>query len=303
MSDSKRSLLIALSAGGANNELAAHGIGVEHVEELMVRMAMRLLADGHRLSFGGTLGDPKQDLTKYLIETAERWLDDAAAEKVDVTKPETWPLVNYSAWPHYKKITEEQRARLVGICQFINVDPPGVQNSILKADLEPALEKKHNANALTAMRERSAHDADLRIVWGGKIERAAGWMAGILEEVACTLKLKKPLFILGGFGGCARLIADFLNDPKAEWPTPLGLGASADSARDALLTDGERKELDDRFVEVKQLAMQYWNALRSSDSVNGVPTTCIQKVLLDENSRSVINAAADFTQQLATTSE
>ena len=114
MNDANPGLLVALSAGGVNSELASHGIGLEHVEELMVRMAMRLLADGHRLCFGGTLGDPDKDLTKYLIETAEKWLDDKAAAKVDVTKPETWPLVNYSAWPHSRKITEDQRARLVG---------------------------------------------------------------------------------------------------------------------------------------------------------------------------------------------
>jgi len=303
MNNPKRRLLIALSAGGTNSELAAHGIGVEHVEELMVRMAMRLLADGHRLSFGGTLGNPDQELTKHLIDTAERWLDDDAAKKVDVTKPETWPLVNYSAWPHYKNITEEQRARMVGICQFINIDPPGVPESILKADLEPGVKSKHSANALTAMRERSAQEADLRIVWGGRIKGAAGWMAGILEEVACTLKLKKPLLILGGFGGCARLLADFLNDPKAEWPAPLSLAASADPTRDALLTDEEHKELEARMLEVKQLAMEFWKVLHSTDAVHGLPATFIRKALLDENSRSVINAAADFTQQLKTIPE
>lgn len=40
-------LLIALSAGGNNDELATHGLGVEHVEELMVRLSMKLLKDGH----------------------------------------------------------------------------------------------------------------------------------------------------------------------------------------------------------------------------------------------------------------
>ena len=303
MSDDKPGLLVALSAGGLNSELAAHGIGLEHVEELMVRMGMRLLADGHRLSFGGTLGDPTKDLTKYLIETAERWLDDEAAKKVDVTKPETWPLVNYSAWPHYKKITEEQRARLVGICQFINIDPPGVPLDVLTTVVDPALEKKHNASALTAMRERSAQDADLRIVWGGRIKGAAGWLAGILEEVACTLKLKKPLLVLGGFGGCARLLADYLHDPDAEWPKQFSLAASADTTRDALLTDSERKELDDRMVEVQQLAMEFRKVLHSTESTNGVPTSGIRKALLDENSRSVINLAADFTQQLEANSK
>jgi len=124
--------LIALSAGGADKELAPYGLGMEHIDELMVRVAKTLLAGGHRLSFGGTLGNAEQDLTRYLIEAAQNWLDDASAKKCDVTRPQTWPLVNYSAWPYYRFIDDEQRARLVGVCQFINIDPDGLPESELK---------------------------------------------------------------------------------------------------------------------------------------------------------------------------
>jgi len=105
--------------------------------------------------------------------------------------------------PDDRRITAEPRARLGGICQFIDTHAPGIPRSVLQAVIKPHVEKKHNANALTAMRQRSAQEADRRIVWGGRIQGASGWMAGILEEVACTLKHKKPLLVLGGFGGCA----------------------------------------------------------------------------------------------------
>lgn len=298
MTQSKRTLLIALAAGGTNDELSADGIGIEHVEELMVRMAMRLFSCGHRLSFGGTLGDPQKELTSHLIDAAERWLAGDAAEQVDVTKPDTWPLINYSAWPHYRKITEEQRARLVGICQFINIDPPGIPASVLNADLEPALEKKYAADALTAMRERSASDADLRVVWGGRIKGAAGWMAGILEEVAGTMKLKKPLLILGGFGGCARLIAEFLRIPKTPWPDDLSLAASADPARDALLSLREKQVLESRMKEVKQLVHEYRSTLRSCDSVHGLPSKILLEALQDTSSRKVINTVAQSADRI-----
>ncbi len=293
MGDVKLGLLVALSAGGSNDELAVHGIGLEHVEELMVRMAMRLLADGNRLSFGGTLGDPGKDLTRYLIETAERWLDDKAAEKVHVTKPETWPLVNYSAWPNHETILDDQRAKLVGICQFVNIGP-GVSEDILKqAASVPAQKNRYLADALTAMRERSAQEADLRVVWSGRINGAKGWMAGILEEIGCTLRLNKPLIILGGFGGCARVIADFLNDLEATWPEPLSLSACADPERDALLTDSERTTLENRIQEAERLLTEFRAKLYSEDSINGISTQLIRNALLDENSRSVISKVAE----------
>lgn len=299
MNKGESGLLIALGAGGLNSELAVHGIGIEHVEELMVRMAMRLLANGHRLSFGGTLGDPDKDLTQFMIETAERWLDDKTAENVDVTRPETWPLVNYASWPNYTKITEEQRARLVGICRFVDIDPPGmVKGKISAAITESASQtKRYGADALSAMREISAKEADLQIVWGGRIAGASGWMAGILEEVVYTLKFKKPLLVLGGFGGCARLLADFLHDPAAEWPKQLSLSASADSERDALLTDNERQQLNDRLTEAERLVTEFRTALHKDEAVNGLSSKLIREALSDDNSRSVINAAAQAAEE------
>ena len=102
----KQRKLIALSAGGANAELAEHGIGIEHINELMVRFSMRLLRNGHRLSFGGTLGNPKEPLTQHLIDTALTWLDDENTEESEVSNPQTWPLVNYSGWPYYTFIDD-----------------------------------------------------------------------------------------------------------------------------------------------------------------------------------------------------
>ena len=64
----------------------------------------------------------------------------------------------------------------------------------------------HTADALSRMRELTSSVASLRIVWGGKISGAAGWLPGIAEEVMCSVTSAppKPVLILGGFGGCAR---------------------------------------------------------------------------------------------------
>lgn len=74
---------VALSAGGDKKELAPLGLGMEHVEELLVRMARRLLAEGHLLAFGGTLNKPDEALTELLIDAALGWMHEQKAHDVD----------------------------------------------------------------------------------------------------------------------------------------------------------------------------------------------------------------------------
>lgn len=296
MTQSMPGLLIALSAGGKPQELAAQGLGIEHVRELMVRLSMKLLRNGHRLAFGGILGRDDQSLTEALIDTAQNWLDEGSAKECDVTRPETWPLTSYSAWPFYTSISQEQRARLVSICRFVNVDLNGVDKSSLGDAVEKWYDnpqaRRYVADALTAMRERSAKEADLRIVWGGTIEGAKGWMAGILEEVACSLAHNKPILILGGFGGCARLLADFLSDMSAPWPVELSLAACADAERDGLLTDSQRESLNERFEKTKAQLDDFRSRLHRDESTNGIPSKLARDALQEETARSVIRAAA-----------
>ncbi len=168
---------IALSAGGLDDELAAHGVGMEHVNELMARMARQLLQDGHRLVFGGTLGVPDEELTTLLIDAALGWLGENAAP-VCVTEPSSWPLVNYTGWPHYTLISPAQKAELVGVCDFVEVLPPDIQADQLaplcaveetraerlerwRTDLTT---RRYIAEVLTHMRQHLTQCAALRIV-------------------------------------------------------------------------------------------------------------------------------------------
>jgi hypothetical protein len=294
------SLLIAISSGGDNDELAEQGIGMDHVEEMSVRLSRRLLSDGHRLAWGGTLGDPNQRLTMRLIDSAHQWVDENAASQVDVTKPDTWPLVNYSAWDLYKSISDEQINKLVGICNFVKIDPPSVAEAELLASLEPGRATRLRSDALTAMRKFSSAQVDLRIVFAGRIRGAKGWMAGILEEVVCSLELDKPIIIIGGFGGCSRLIADYLSDLKALWPEQLNLAASADPVRDATLTVDERDQLNQRMGRARELLNEYRTSLHTKASVSGVSSDELLLVLpsANENAREIINVCASIAKKL-----
>lgn len=295
MTNSKQ-LLIALSAGGSDTELAADGIGMEHIDELMVRLSMRLLEAGNHLAFGGTMGDKDKRLTENLIITGQRWSENKESTSIDVNNPSTWPIVNYSSWDFYNKIDPAHRANLVGLCHFIEVDPVWKGNEKTKQATDSALRKRLLADALTIMRRRASADSQVRIVWGGKIKGSSGWMAGILEEVACSLERNQAILILGGFGGCSKLIGQFLLKATAPWPKDLSLEACADPERDAALSAEQSKELRHRFIEVQDLLKAYRNQLHNQTTVNNLPTDKLISLLTVDNPRQAIQTVAELLE-------
>ena len=64
------------------------------------------------------------------------------------------------------------------------------------------------SKGLTAMRTVMLGDIRARIALGGRVEGYKGAMPGIAEETYLSLEANQPVFVLGGFGGCARDIAE-----------------------------------------------------------------------------------------------
>jgi hypothetical protein len=294
---SAKRMLIAVSAGGTNEELTRVGMSLDKVEELLVEMSVQLLADGCRLGFGGTLGTPAQALTKRLIDAAM-----SCRQQVDLNASATWPLINYSAWPYYRAISEEQKTQLAGVCEFRSIDPPGVSNNVL-ADALSSLEKEAQkniltANALSAMREIMTTETHLRVVWAGRISGAAGWIPGILEEVALALKHRKPLLICGGFGGCARLIADFLTDDESTWPRELTLQKVAGENLGQWTSDN-KAQVEQRLVEAESQLRQYRKALNTEESLQGVPMSLATQCLTEESPAALVQLVSKVIQDLS----
>lgn len=285
-------LLIALSAGGNWRELALEGVGEEHIEELCVRISMQLLSDGHRIAYGGTLGFKDYPITQHLIGVAQNWLEENTAKEIDVNIPDTWPLVNYSAWPYYQTIDLQTRASRVGICQFRDIDPVTCDKrklsrlSSLTAD-DPNY-RRFASDALTEMRIQTAVDSDLRILCGGKIRGALGWLPGVYEEFVSTLQVSKPAIIVGGYGGCAKVIADFLASPTASWPAELNFDPSADEPRNDLLAEKELAELKERVASAQSLVEQFRTDLHFRPTVNGLESRLVSNLLFTQNTRKII---------------
>jgi len=184
------------------------GLSDEHLRDAMVEIARHLLALGARLMYGGDLRP--HGFTELLFELVARHRRDA--DEGDDRRS----VINYLGWPVHISIPTETLSSYAS--EVIN----GVELRILTMEGETiALDerltiKKTDATdedwslGLTAMRRAMQKHSNARIVLGGKTEKYKGKMPGVAEEALISLQEKQPLFILGGFGGCARDIAQIL---------------------------------------------------------------------------------------------
>ena len=87
---------------------------------------------------------------------------------------------------------------------------PKLENSI---DFTKYLKPENDENkyiwskSLSAMREKKEKNTDILILVGGKIRGFKGCLPGILEEFLTAIRLEHPVYLLGGYGGMAEIIA------------------------------------------------------------------------------------------------
>ena len=75
-----------------------------------------------------------------------------------------------------------------------------------KKENNPVDDQVRWAQSLTEMREKIVKDSDARILAGGKLCGYKGKMPGVLEEFWLSYKANKPIYLMGGFGGCVHEI-------------------------------------------------------------------------------------------------
>jgi hypothetical protein len=230
-------------------------------------------------------------LLERLVQVTKSWYSDLHEARAnfeslpdslprhDVNDESTWPTAHYFPWPFYEGLTAEERAKFVGLCQLHVVKPSDLSEQEM-AGISPWLDNRESllrhADALRDLRKQMATQCDLRVVWGGAVSGNRGWWPRMLEEVywtlACGLAVDqgrppesdhpptpKPLLILGGFGGCAHLVAQFLKDPDALWPA--GLKRLDVPERDGLLTELARESQDKLLEHCRKLLGDFRNEL------------------------------------------
>ena len=187
-------------------DLAELGYGPEHLRDAMVEMARHLLSSGARLLYGGDLRS--QGFTELLFELVERH-----RPETDEGQPFVHAVTNYLPWPvHISLSAEELSARAKDLAPFASLICLGVDGDVVEpANRRPIVVSQDDwSSGLTSMRTLLTRLGDVRVLLGGRVSDYQGALPGIAEEALLTMRARKPVFLVGGFGGCARDIAEMV---------------------------------------------------------------------------------------------
>jgi hypothetical protein len=231
--------VIGLSISYQRENLLARGLGLEHLRELLIRLARPLLRQGASVAYGGHWRDTEDNFTYDLLR-----LISAEQEDNSLGGPDTGlaigRLYNHSPWPSYLDITPRIEAQWINCCRIVRItqkhariaDSDTVSDSEARNGSDRAL--FNAAVVLSAMRRLSMEGMSIdipdlpspetipsimaRVILGGKVDGFSGFLPGIFEEALVTLERQVPLYVLGGFGGAAEVLAKALIDPAAGRP-------------------------------------------------------------------------------------
>lgn len=198
---------IALSIS-ESDDLALLGLAPEHLQDAMAEIARYLLAQGARLLYGGDLRPG--GFTQILFELVARHRRDANEGDSRLA------VDNLLAWPVHMTMPTEQLKQLSGaldglaniICLTLSGRelPFATRQELTACSATP----EEWERGLSAMRYHALQVSDARIILGGKTHDFKGYMPGVAEEALYSLRARQPLFLLAGFGGCTRDLAEML---------------------------------------------------------------------------------------------
>lgn len=189
-------------------DMPALGLGEEHLRDAMAEIARHFLALGARLIYGGDLR--QQGFSELLFELVARHVRDSDAGD------NSTGVTNYLPWPvHIQKSAAELEKQILDVKDTASIVCLKIDGSELpiyeRRGFQPQIPtEKEWTDGLTSMRITMMSVSDARVVVGGRIENYKGLMPGIAEETLISLQAGKPTFLVGGFGGCARDIAELL---------------------------------------------------------------------------------------------
>lgn len=187
------------------DELVQLGLSEMHVRHAFIEIVRHLLARGWAVAYGGDLR--AAGYTEALFDLVRTY------DLAGVPGPDR--VLSYLAWPIWLDVTAAQRAELANIATIKEVAPPeGAPSSL------PALPDRRPSDllwyslALTAMRVQMNSEISARIVLGGRVHGQQGLYPGVAEEAALSLRSGVPLYVIGGFGGCGRVVASALTGSR-----------------------------------------------------------------------------------------
>jgi len=218
--------VIAFSISYQQDNMLARGMGYEHLRDLLLRLAGPILRQGSSLAYGGHWKETDENFTFDLLRLV--------GDEPDLDEAEVGPgrdrirIYNHSSWPHYLGVTTNTEARWMNICRIVRVTQQDAGFAAKDVVSDADARKKdarvafNTAVCASAMRRIMMEGTSIpiagaqpeivppvaaRILLGGKADGYSGFMPGIFEEALVSLEHKRPIYVLGGFGGSAEILA------------------------------------------------------------------------------------------------
>lgn len=206
--DALAGVTVAVSVSGSA-DLPRLGLDDKHTEYAIAEVARAVLTAGGNLAYGGRIRP--SGYTQFLMHELRRYGVRGHRLTICVAAPEhrTTPL------SQLKRLDEtlEPSCRL----RFLDANGNEVDYRSGRRESPEAGPDPNAAAAYSAMRRYMATISDARVLVGGQLAGFKGAMPGIVEEAIATLEASQPLYVAGGFGGAAALVARALQLGDDSW--------------------------------------------------------------------------------------
>jgi hypothetical protein len=241
-----------------SEDLKKLGFSDTHIKDAMTEFARHLLVQGATLVYGGDLRP--DGFTEILAELMhEYW----AEEK------EAFPFKNFVAYPIHLKIGKgdknEYKSKKVSL---IEVEPDESLNIKNQEYVNPDTPENSYiwAKCLTKMRHQMNNEIDARIVIGGKNFSYKGKYPGIVEETQMAIVSKKPVYLIGAFGGATSNMIQAIIEKKdvIDSNKPFYLNTDYEKFKAHYNDTSTNDKID--FIELNQ----FFKSLDISDLNNGL---------------------------------
>ncbi len=230
---------VALSIS-ESDDLLGQGQSELHLLAAMIELARNALSRRAVIAYGGDLREKAQyGYTVQLFELVRAYRD--------LGRAPLHRILNFLAFHVAAEFSEEREANLLELATFERVAPPpdvaarfGPDPDAPRVVPDDAPDNRYaRARCLTAMRQVMTGTVDARVVLGGRVAGHQGKYPGVLEEAHLALRARKPLYLVGGFGGCARLLARAVaigsgrsrSRVRTKWQTPESEDSRAPTGR------------------------------------------------------------------------
>jgi hypothetical protein len=186
-----------------NEDLEKLGFAKIHLKDLMVEIARNLLINDFSIIYGGDLR--KEGFTEIFSDLAYQYRT--------IKEAKSMCFENYFSFPIYLQLTRAHTLEFKKHgANIIKVSPPEDLGIDLNHYMRPdTLQAKYIwARSLSKMRGEMISASKGRILVGGRLNHYLGMFPGVIEEARITLEQDKPLYLVGGYGGCASQVANAL---------------------------------------------------------------------------------------------